>query len=164
MMGIIINKAACISCFMLGLLLGAALSEVSIGNNVDTLYYENQELELQLESVSKELEEVKSTLSKSKDVIITKIAPEIILKTDNYTDQEAERIKLALNKEIVNHYQNLIGTPLKTLDPKLLPGIVNGRIMNVEQKQFKVFVKTMVLSETMYIEVEVKENLLPPSL
>ncbi|MGI6684565.1 MAG: hypothetical protein ACOX47_03550 [Bacillota bacterium] len=158
MIAIIINKAACVSCFILGLLLGAALSVVSIGNNVDTLYYENRELELQLESVSKELEEVKSTLSKSKGVVITKISPEIILDESKYTTQEADKIKLVLSKEIVRHYQDLIGTSLKSLEPTLLPGIVNGRIMKVEQRQFKVFVKTMVLSETVYIEIEIEEN------
>jgi hypothetical protein len=161
MIAIFINKAAFVACFILGLLLGAVLSVISIGNTVDTLYYENRELELQLECVSKELEEVKSTLSQTKGIIITKISPEIKLLPGNYTAQEEEQIKLALNKEIVNHYQDLIGTPLKSLNPTLLPGIINGRIMEVDKKQFKVWVKTMVISETLYIEVEIEEKRIP---
>jgi len=161
MIAIIINKAAFVSCFILGLLLGAVLSVISIGNTVDTLYYENRELELQLESVSKELDEVKSTLSQTKGIIITKISPEIKVPPGNYTDQEEERIKLALSKAIVDHYQDLIGTPLKSLNPTLLPGIIDGRIMEVEQKQFKIWAKTMVLCETLYVEVEIEENKIP---
>lgn len=164
MIAIIVNKAALLSCFILGLLLGAALTVVSIGNTIDTLYYENKELELQLESTTSELAEVKSTLSKSKSIVVTKITPEIKLETNGYTTQEVERIKLALNREIVSHYKNLIGTPLNSLDPSLLPGIIDGRIVNVEQKQFKLFVKTMVLSETLHLNVEIEENRLPPSL
>jgi len=164
MIAIIVNKAALFSCFILGILLGAALTVISIGNTVDTLYYENKELQLQLESTTNELAEVKSTLSKSKSIVVTKITPEIKLEANGYTPQEVERIKLTLNKVIISHYKDLIGTPLDSLKPALLPGIIDGRIVNVEQKQFKLFVKTMVLSETLYLDVEIEENRLPPSL
>lgn len=164
MITIVLNKAAFISCFILGLLFGAVFTIISIGNTVDTLYYENKELQLQLDSTLGELEEVKSTLSKSKSIAITKITPEIKLDTKNYTTQELERIELALSKEIINHYKSLIGTPLHKLEPELLPEIINGRIVEVEQKRFKLFVKTIVISENLYLEIETEENRLPPSL
>ncbi|MCR6546074.1 hypothetical protein [Dehalobacterium formicoaceticum] len=164
MIALFFHKASLIAAFIIGVLLGAALTVVAIGHTVDDLYFKNNELSLQLETTSRELTEVKSTLSQSKDRVVTKISPKINLLSDDYTPQEIERIKLALNKEIIKQYEKMIGLPVKSLEPSILPGILNGRIITVEQKQFKILVKTMVIGEALYLEVDIEENRLPPSL
>lgn len=145
------------SSLTLGILLGAICTMVLIGNKVDELYYKNKLLELQLESTTVELAQVKASLSKSKDLVVTKIVPEIKLPPERFTSQEADKIILALNKEIIKHYKPFIGKKLKSLEPTTLPKIIDRRIMEIEQKQFKLFVKTMVLSETIFLEVEVEQ-------
>ena len=145
------------SSLTLGILLGAICTMTLIGHKVDELYYKNKLLELQLESTTVELEQVKASLSKSKVLVVTKIVSEIKLPPERFTSQEADKIKLALNKEIMKHYKPLVGKTLKSLDPAMLPKIIDGRIMEIEQKQYKVYVKSMVLSETIFLEVEVEQ-------
>ncbi|MGI6678986.1 MAG: hypothetical protein ACOX2Q_08010 [Dehalobacterium sp.] len=164
MIALLFNKASLIASLIIGVLLGAALTVLAIGHTVDDLYFQNNELALQLETTTRELTEVKSTLSQSKDLVVTKISPKINLLTEEYTPQEAERIKLALNKEIIKQYEKMIGLAVKSLEPSLLPGILHGRIITVEQKQFKILVKTMVIGEALYVEVDIEENRLPTSL
>ncbi|WP_227766834.1 hypothetical protein [Zhaonella formicivorans] len=154
----IVKKAAVlISYFLLGALCGAIWCTVKIGNKVDELYYANRELELKLENANAELAEVKSSLTKSRDVIVTKIKPEVKLPPERFTTHEANKLELAINQEIINHYKPLVGLPVKSLEPALLPKIIDGRILEIEQKRYKILVKTMVISETLYVEAEIKK-------
>lgn len=143
--------------FILGMLCGSIIVTIMIGGQIDSLYYANRELELKLENTLTELEETKTNLSKTKELFVLRISPEIKLPQDLDVNQETEKLQLILNKEILKYYKPLLGQPVKSLEPELLPQIINGRILEIEQKQYQLVVKTIVLSETLYIEVEVRK-------
>lgn len=159
-MKIIVTKPNKIfAAFSLGMIFGAIIATLTIGGQIDSLYYANRELELKLENTLAELEETKANLSKTKDISILRISPKIKLPQElSSSTQETEKLQLIFNEEILKYYKPLIGQPLKSLEPELLPQIINGRIVKIEQKQYQLFVKTIVLSETLHVEIEVEEK------
>lgn len=146
-----------IASFLLGAICGSIIVTIMIGGQIDSLYYANRELELKLENMTTELEETKANLSKTKDITILRISPEIILPQNLSASQETEKLEFVISKEIMKYYKPIIGQPVKSLEPELLPQIINGRIVKIEQSQYQLFVKTIVLSESLFIEVEVRE-------
>lgn len=145
-----------LSYFILGLLCGGAIVNLLIGGKIDELSTLNHQLTLQLENTSAELAEVKAHLSKSQKLIITKIVPNIKVQRENLTAQEIDNIQLSLKKEVLKLYKPLIGLQVHTIEPSLLPQIIDGRVIAVEQKDFKINVKLIVLSESIYLDLEAK--------
>ena len=143
-----------ISVFIIGVLLGSALSMLRIGSNIDRLNQENIELKLKLDGASAELSELKERDSENKGYIVTKVETEVTLLSSNLTPTEIERLKILIMKETAKHYKTLIGSKVSVLNPALLPKLIDGRLFKFENKYFKIFVKSIVLSETIFLTIE----------
>jgi hypothetical protein len=144
-----------IAFFFLGLILGSILCTLQIGNNIDRLSRENNELKLELDNTLKELSDIKENSQANKGYVITKIQTDISFSPDSLTAAEAEKLKIPITKEVAKHYQSLIGSQVTSLNPILLPKLIDGRLFRIDGKYFKIFVKTLVLSETLFINIEV---------
>jgi len=141
--------------FVLGFLLGSLFCTFQIGNNIDKLSRENNELKLRLDNTETELAELKAKRLTNKGYIVTKIEPEIAIVSEDLAPAEIEKLEILISKEVTKHYKSVVGSKVDALNPALLPKLIDGRLFKIEEKYYKISVKTMVLSETLFISIEV---------
>lgn len=143
-----------IAIFILGFLLGFIICALQIGNNIDRLNQENNELKLELDNALNELTEIKENNLANKGYVVTKIETDISFLSDTLTEAEVEKLKIPIAKEVARHYQTIVGSKVSSLNPTLLPKLIEGRLFKIDDKYYKIFVKTMVISETLFINIE----------
>lgn len=152
---VIKKRSQIIAFFLLGFVLGTLFSTLQIGNNIDRLSQENNELRLQLDNTQAELTELKEKRLENKGYVVTKIETEISIISEDLTSAEIEKLKIPISKEITKHYKSLVGSKVDSLNPTLLPKLIDGRLFKINEKYYKIFVKTIVLTDTLYLNIEV---------
>lgn len=131
--------------FLSGLLLGTILITVYIGHELDKSYQQINQLQTAVTEKDARLEKVEEA-SKQKRFIIKKIDVELQLEGD-----EIERSSLM--KHIKERYYIILGKEVKDIDPDLLTGIIDNRIMRLDSRSFRLAVQKIVLSDVLKIWV-----------
>ncbi len=99
------------------------------------------------------LEGLENKLSKKK-LIVKKIEVEIRFKKKKSED---ELVAIELEKHIKEKFNNLIGKELDNLDSDILVQVVDNRIMNIENKQYKIKVEKIIIAQNIKFYIEVEE-------
>jgi tRNA U54 and U55 pseudouridine synthase Pus10 len=136
-------------------MLGTIVCTLRIGNNIDRLNQLNNELKLELDNTLTELSELKAKRLEYQGYNVTKIETEISFLAENLTAAETEKLKVSIAKEVTKHYKSLVGSKVNSLNPTLLPKLIDGRLFKIDEKYYKIFVKTLVISETLFLSIEV---------
>jgi len=66
--------------------------------------------------------------------------------------------ELALEKHIKDKYNNLLGKEVKNVDIDMVGEVIDKRIMKLEDREFKLKVNKILLSEVLKIWVEVQDG------
>ncbi|GAW91282.1 hypothetical protein [Calderihabitans maritimus] len=140
--------------FLLGCILGAVLTSLLIGHQVDKLYFENETLKEALQAANSELEEVKQNLAARKRQVITSIEPHVIFPEDNLSSYEQDVFELALGKEIKRMLEPVRGKEVKAIDYILIPEIINNRLLKVEGRNFRLETKMIIVTDKLIVRVE----------
>jgi predicted PurR-regulated permease PerM len=140
-----------IAIFILGIILGATLLNLSISHQIDRLILENKSLKNKLENQKKQVEKLNKNLKKQKEHIISSIKINIETDLNEHTEQE-------LTKKLNNILESLIGNELSEIDPLLIRNTVNQRFIHIEDKAYEVTFIYMILREETIIHLEATEK------
>lgn len=151
------NKLA-IAIFILGLIVGSTATNVLLGHQVDQLFHTNQELEKRLETAESELEVLKKNLASREKKVITSIEPHVSFTKNGFSKYEKETLKLEIGKIVEEMLMPVKGQELNELDYPIIPQVIDQRLIEVDDKVFRLHVKTVVITEKLliYLEAELK--------
>lgn len=140
----------------LGIIIGAALTGVFIGKQIDDLYIENRYLADNLEVTKKELEQLRQVSEEMHARVITKISTSIRFDEGcDYTEYERSTIELTVEKKVREWLQAISGQEVKSINYLLVPRIVDNREIEVEGKEIRLKVLLVVLSEHVIVYLEI---------
>ena len=132
---------------ILGVIIGAVLVTINMGHQVDQLIIEKENLNNELSSVRKELEQIKDNQKKRKGEAINSIEAVVTFPKESFSKYEGTSLQLELEKKIVEMLEPLNGKEIRSLDPELIPRIVDGRRLTIENRDFTISVNMVIISQ-----------------
>ncbi|SHJ83289.1 hypothetical protein SAMN02745227_00791 [Anaerobranca californiensis DSM 14826] len=144
------NNKKYLSLILLGIIGGGVLTIILLGRAYDQLYLEKKVLEsqvIELQNIVGLLE--KKHLQQTNDLTIK----EILIETD-FTDTIKN---LELKKKISELLKSLPGEKIDNLNPELIINILEGRIVNVENKGYILHVRYIVIAKKLQIFLNIEE-------
>jgi len=146
---------------MLGALMGAALTGVLIGNQVDALYIENRSLRDNLLVAEKEIKQLQERNQTVHKRVITNISTFVNFAEEcDYSEFEKSTIQLAVEKNVREWLDAISGQDVDNVNYLLVPRIVDNREIEIEGKKMRLVVNLVVISErvSIYLEIIPKKN------
>ncbi|SHK43487.1 hypothetical protein [Tepidibacter formicigenes] len=131
-----------------GYILGVISINTLISYRIDRYYEEITYLNTIIEEKDVRLQKLEEAIN-NKKFIVKDI--EIILL---YKGDEIEKLKL--KKHIREKYNILLGKEIKSIDIDLVPEIIDKRIMKIENKEYKLTVNKLMLSEMLKLWIKVE--------
>ncbi|SHG94895.1 hypothetical protein [Tepidibacter thalassicus] len=134
---------------IIGYILGITSINMLISYRIDKYYEEITYLNTIIEDKNIKLQKLEEAIN-NKKVVLKDI--EIILL---YKGDEIEKLKL--KKYIKEKYNILLGKEIKSIDIDLVSEIIDKRIMKIENREYKLTVNKLLLSEILklWINIEV---------
>ncbi len=131
-----------------GVLIGSILISILICYRMDSLYEEIAYLKNTIEDKTEKLEKLEKSINNAN----------IILKhTEIILDFEGEEIdKMEIEKAIKEKYNTLLGKDVKTLDADMLAQVIDKRIFKIDDKEYRLTVTRLILTETLQIMIKVE--------
>lgn len=138
-------------CFMAGLitgiLIGATLLCVIVSYRMDMYHKRIAYLENTIQDKDARLEKLENTIN-NKNILLKDIEIILIFEGD-------EIDKIDIQKNIKEKYKSLLGKEVKNIDADLIIQVVDKRIFKIEEREYKLQVTKMILSEILKITVKV---------
>ncbi|WP_409069663.1 hypothetical protein ACFLKB_09800 [Clostridium sp. FAM 1755] len=138
---------------IVGGLIGIIFFSLFISYRIENYHRKITYLNNIIEDQQVRLEGLENKLSKKK-LIVKKIEVEIRFKKKKSED---ELVAIELEKHIKEKFNNLIGKELDKLDSDILVQVVDNRIMNIENKQYKTKVEKIIIAQNIKFYIEVEE-------
>ncbi|MCR1933358.1 hypothetical protein ACQX0N_01745 [Clostridium tepidum] len=138
---------------ILGGLIGIVFFSLFISYRIENYHRKITYLNNIIEDQQVRLEGLENKLSKKK-LIVKKIEVEIRFKDKELED---ELVSIKLEKHIKEKFNNLIGKELGKLDSDILIQVIDNRIMNIENKQYKIKVEKIIIAQNIRFYIEVEE-------
>lgn len=141
--------------FILGVIVGASVTGVIIGRQIDHLYVKNLSLEDQLASTEKELKQLRNNNDNHKR-LVSKINTLVNFSDDNgLSEYEKGSIELIVEKKINDWLKVIIGQEIEKINYVLVPTIIDNRELEVDGISIRLKVNLVVISEHVFVHVEV---------
>jgi len=143
-------------CFITGLIIGTLIGTIILSIIVSYRMDQYHEKILSLEDIiqDKDIKLEKLEEAETAEYISLKdIVVELEFDGDGLD-------KIDMEKAIKEKYISLIGKDVKNMDGNILAEVVDKRIFKIEEKEYRVEVKKLILSEVLrlYIKIEEKNN------
>jgi septal ring factor EnvC (AmiA/AmiB activator) len=135
---------------LVGLLIGIIVINTLISYRIDQYHQRIKYLEKAIEDEKTKFKKLEESINKRK-FIIKDIEVMLI-----YEGDELEKIEL--DKHIKGKYSNLLGKEVKTIDADMTSDIIDGRIMQIGDKEYKLKVNKLVITEVLKIWVKIDVN------
>lgn len=140
------------SLFTIGILIGAVMATLAIGQQVEKVKRENSTLEVQLAEKEEQIKALEDKVSEAKKwFIIKEIAIELELPQRNFAAEE--ELTLKISEQIKEMLQDIRGKRVNEVDPQVIWQIVEGRKVEALGYQFSLQVKGIILSEKLVFYV-----------
>ena len=140
------------SCFftgiIIGILIGAAAFNIMVSYRLDSLYKRIAYLEQIIDDKNAVLEKFEKNIN-TKSLRIKRI--EVVLVFDG---DEIDQINI--EKSIKDRYSALLGKEVNKIDSDLIIEVVDKRIMKISDKEYKLKVNKLILTEEMKIWISVE--------
>lgn len=140
-------------CFLCGIAVGAlagvAIFSLLVSYRLDRYYQEIRQLELANEEKETRLGRLEESVDKTK-YILKRIEVSLIYEGD-------ELDKIALEKSIKDKYCQLLGKEVGSIDADLVAEVVDERIIKLEEREYQLKLKRIILTEVLKIWVEVNQ-------
>lgn len=140
--------------FILGLLLGAGLTNLLMARQQEQLHLARSELEQRLVAANEELAQLKENLDRESRLAIVAIEPVIIFSGDRPPAVEGRALTQALSQEVQDILAPLKGQDVRHLNPALVPAMIDGRTVKVNGRQFKLKVTLLLISDKVIVHVQ----------
>lgn len=141
-----------------GFVIGMAVLSLIVSYRMDSYYHKNIALEDELQDKIAQLEKLENSIK-------TQTPPSTILKNIEinliFNENEGDEIdKVAIDKTIMEKYSPLVGKEVENIDPDILAEVADKRILKIEDREYKLSVNKIILTETLkiWIKVEVTAN------
>lgn len=135
--------------FILGGLIGIIAFSTFISYRIDQYHHKIKTLESEIADKNARLEKLEEVINKKKLVV-----KEVEVTLENEEDEIA---KITLQKHIKEKLDKFIGKEVNKLDGDMLWEVVDKRIMKIEDKEYKLKVNKLMISETIHIWVQVQK-------
>lgn len=141
-------------CFITGLLLGILLGAISLSTMVsyklDEKYKRIAYLENTIQDKDAKLQKLENSIN-NRSMILKDIEIDL--------DFDGDEIdKIDIEKAIKEKYISLLGKEVKALDEDLIIEVVDKRIFKIEDREYKLQVSRLILTETLRISVIVEKS------
>ncbi|MTI69328.1 MAG: hypothetical protein FH751_03595 [Firmicutes bacterium] len=133
---------------ILGMIIGVASLSVFVSYRIDKYHQEIEYLKNVIEDKEVRLAKLEESINKRR-FILKSIEIIIITEGDDID-------KIELEKYLKEKYNMLIGKEVKNIDIDILSQIVDNRLMRVNDKEYKISVKKIFLTDILKIWVETK--------
>lgn len=130
-----------------GILAGAAVFNLLVSYRMDQYYQEIRQLEAANEEKEIRLQRLEESVGKTKH-LLKKIEVNLIYEGD-------ELDKINLEKSIQEKYGQLLGKEVGGIDIDLVAEVIDGRIIKLEEREYQLELKKMMLAEVLKIWVKV---------
>lgn len=132
-----------ISGIVIGILVGVAGFSLLVSYRMDQYYQEIRQLEAANEEKEIRLQRLEESVGKTK-YLLKKIEVNLIYDGD-------ELDKIALEKSIKEKYGQLVGKEVAAIDIDLVAEVVDERIIKLEEREYKLKLKQIILTEILKI-------------
>ncbi len=142
--------------FTLGILAGSIAMTWLLGRDIERLTYKTRTQQEELTETRQQLSELKASLEAARQKPYVRGIDARIRLAGELTDIEEQGVRIELEKEVKERLQPIMDQELATLNYWLIPGMVNGRVAEVEGKQFELHVETIVVAEILGLTVRAR--------
>jgi hypothetical protein len=143
-----LKRFRCFICGMaVGMLAGVAIFSVLVSYRLDQYYQEIQQLKVANEEKDTRLLKLEQSADKTR-YMLKKIEVILIYEGDGLD-------KIALEKSIKEKYGQLLGKEVENIDIDLAAEVIDQRIMKLGEKEYKLKLKRIMLTEVLKIWAEV---------
>jgi hypothetical protein len=151
-MGAVRTRWVAVTCLaagtITGFLIGLALMVTIVSSRMEDHYRMNAYLESVISEKDARLEQLEKVINNGSYVLK---GIEIV-----FTCEEENVDMLPLDIEIKKKLNTLLGREVKTLDAEMIAEVADKRIMRVEGREYQLFVKKLILGETLRLWIEVE--------
>jgi len=145
-----VNRALQLTAALLiGMLIGGALLVLQTGHRIERLHIQQGQLVSQLQWYRARVEKLSEQLSVERWVVVE----EVNLSLKGVEPSSGE--ELYLREQLAPYMQKLLGRRVVDLDPELVLGMFDGRVLEHEQMRYTVRVQTMVLARVARVVVDI---------
>jgi hypothetical protein len=124
-----------------GVILGAALMNIYLADKMDELYIDREKLKVELYETKERLKKTEDQWQIHRTLVIREIEVEFLQQErDSFTE-------IRLREAVARLTQSLIGEDLEKIPHTLVVHLLDQRIVEVEGKQYRLQVKTVVIAE-----------------
>ena len=147
------------SCFclfvgvLIGVIIGIVFLNMLISFRIDIYCERIKYLENIIEDKEIRLAKLEESINNEK-IILKEI--EIVIMTEE-KDEEDLIDKITLEKHIKEKYSEILGREVKSIDIDLIGEVIDKRIMQLDGKEYQLFVDKIVLTEILKIWVAVEK-------
>lgn len=137
-----------------GIIIGGLVGIISynslVSYRIDEYHQKIRALELLIEDKNLRLEKLEDTIDKKK-ILVKNITISLNHKEDDLT-------RIGLEKNIRETLNKFVGKEVHTVDAEMLWEVVDGRIIKIADKEYKIKINKLVISETIMIWADVLED------
>lgn len=136
--------------FILGLLIGGVITLIIHGKSYDKLYIAKKEVESYVVELQNTIERLEKIQQQQTHNLLVK---EIVVATDLSDPVKSVDVR----SEVSRLLKELIGENVESINPELIINILDKRVITVEDKQYRLSVRFLVISKTLIVNISVNE-------
>lgn len=137
--------------FIFGLILGVTSLSLLVSYRIDTYYQKNSELESIIEYKDEQLKKLEKAIN-NRNFILKDIEVYLICEEEDEIDQTI------IIKVIKEKYSSLLGKEIKNIDAEMVAEVIDKRIFQLEDGEYRLKISKLILSETLKIWVLVESD------
>lgn len=130
-----------------GVLIGLAIMTTIVSYRLESFHKMNAYLESVIAEKNTRLEQLEKSLNKGKYIL--KSIDVVFLCEDDEADI------LLFETELKKKYNPLLGREVKTLDAEMIAEVADKRIFRMDNGQYQLFVKKLILTENLKLWIEI---------
>ncbi|BCV22189.1 hypothetical protein hamaS1_22580 [Moorella sp. Hama-1] len=145
-----------VAILLLGFLLGAGLTNLYLARQQEQLHLARAELEQRLATASEELAQLKESQARQSYQVITAIEPVITFSGDKPPAVEGRAAIQTITRTVQEILSPLMGQEVRRLNPALIPGMIDGRTIKVNGRQFQLRVTLVLVSDRVIVHLQAR--------
>ncbi|KGM94235.1 hypothetical protein Z968_12065 [Clostridium novyi A str. 4552] len=135
----------------IGGILGVVLMSILVSYRVDNYIREIKSLNSIIEENNVELEKIQKF--NNRKVLVKKIKVEVVFPKEN---EKNDITKINLEKNIKEKYNSVLGKEVEKVDADMLCEIIDNRIMKIDDKEYKLRVRKVIIATTTLMGIEAR--------
>lgn len=135
----------------IGGIFGVVLMSILVGYRFDNYIKQINALNSIIEENNMELQKIQKF--NNKKVLVKRIKIEVIFPKEN---EKNDITKINLEKNIKEKYKSVLGKEVEKVDADMLCEIIDNRIMKIDNKEYKLKVKKVIMSTTILMCIEAR--------